>query len=111
MDHEDTIIDDVQQLEQRTDNFESEFQQVRKTNEIGIQCNILNLTLRSEDVTNLIRSDSELQTWTNIPSYKVLEAIIKCVDIVCSKPKNVSLSIEKLHYISIYKNQNEFTIC
>lgn len=103
MESELTCFDEVQQNEQNKIMINQSETIVQKTAEIGIQCNMFNLPLRSEDITNLIRSDAELLTWTNIPSYEVLDSIIKCVQLVCEKPKKVNITFEKLIILAFIK--------
>lgn len=69
--------------------------------EKGIQCNLICKTsykklVEKEDITQLIRSDAELMSWTNIPTHAVLETIKTCLELVCPKPKKFEMCLKKL---------------
>lgn len=79
-----------------------------KTKDIGVQCNMFckksfEGMCGKDDITNLIRSDSELLSWTNIPSSAVLDTVVKCLELVCPKKKRFQVPLKKIIIMAFIK--------
>lgn len=73
---------------------QSDVQHNYKTRTKSLKKLAFSATCFSEDlhgITNLIRNETELMSWTNIQSYKMLDGIVQCLDLVCHRKERMRI--------------------